>query len=319
MASPVYVIGQQQPYVQGQVITYNQISPGSAQVIQQPLPQLNSVIAPVGQLQYVYVTDPMTELANCTGAKIKQQPEFFEVFTGCETANRYHVFGLSNLGIKYLFKCQEMSDYCMRNCCAASMREFSMDIKHIAASDQLMNSSLVKSFGYINKPFKCTCCCCNRPEMQVSLAETGQIIGNIYQPFNCCDPYFQILDGTGNLKYIITADCCQCALLCSNNLCGKCSEGEFKIFSNKNDGRPVGSIIKTCASSYSELVTSADSYNINFPLDASPSEKFLIIALGLMIDYQYFEESASNKGNNGGYYRYGYGYGGYGYRRGYYY
>ena len=38
-------------------------------------------------MQYIYVKDPMSELANCTGIEIKQQPEFFEMMTGCETAN----------------------------------------------------------------------------------------------------------------------------------------------------------------------------------------------------------------------------------------
>lgn len=29
-------------------------------------------------MQFVYVQDPMTELANCTGIEIKQQPEFLK-------------------------------------------------------------------------------------------------------------------------------------------------------------------------------------------------------------------------------------------------
>ena len=36
----------------------------------------------------VFVKDPMSELNNCTGVIIRQQPELFEAITGCETANR---------------------------------------------------------------------------------------------------------------------------------------------------------------------------------------------------------------------------------------
>ena len=37
---------------------------------------------------------------------------------------------------------------------------------------------------------------------------------------------------------------------------------------------------------------------VNFPVDASPSEKLLLIITGLMIDYQYFEEKADSNDNN---------------------
>ena len=49
------------------------------------------------------------------------------------------------------------------------------------------------------------------------------------------------------------------------------------------------------AQSYSEVVTDADSYKVTFPQDASPNDKILLIALGLMIDYQYFETDADNE------------------------
>ena len=49
-----------------------------------PMPQVPNI---------VYVKDPMSELNTCTGVIIRQQPELFEAITGCETANRYHVYG----------------------------------------------------------------------------------------------------------------------------------------------------------------------------------------------------------------------------------
>ena len=42
------------------------------------------------------------------------------------------------------------------------------------------------------------------------------------------------------------------------------------------------------------MVTSADSYQVNFPANATPNEKLLLIVTGLMIDYQYFEQKADN-------------------------
>ena len=53
-----------------------------------------------GGMQIIYVQDPLTELENCAGVVIRQEPEIFEALTGCETPNRYHVFGESPPGLK---------------------------------------------------------------------------------------------------------------------------------------------------------------------------------------------------------------------------
>lgn len=308
MSQPVYIV--QQPQMV-QTVPYQPVVPGavgyapygypSAQPIVQgqALPQLGHVISPSGPMQFVYVQDPLTELQNCIGALIRQQPEWLEVFTGCETQNRYHVFGKNpNGGLKYLFKCQERSSFCERNCCPASVREFNMEVRHIASYDQLMASSVVKNFANIFKPLKCPCFCLNRPEMDVQLFQTGEHVGIVRQPFSCCDPHFQIFDSGNVLKYYIIASCCQCAICCANSLCGKCSEGVFNIYPAEGQaGGPIGRIVKKSAD-FSELMTSADSYQVEFPATATPLDKLLIISLGLMIDYQYFEESASDKNSN---------------------
>ena len=56
---------------------------------------------------------------------------------------------------------------------------------------------------------------------------------------------------------------------------------------------PCGYIVKKMAT-LSEMVTSADSYQVNFPVDASPSEKLLLIithvsdpSLHIIITYVY--------------------------------
>ena len=45
-----------------------------------------------GPQAFAYIEDPMKELAQCSGAVIRQEIEMFEVVSGCETQNRYHVF-----------------------------------------------------------------------------------------------------------------------------------------------------------------------------------------------------------------------------------
>ena len=293
MQGPVYYVND--PYSLGSN------SPAIA-AIPMPAPQAPNI---------VFVKDPMSELNNCTGVIIRQQPELFEAITGCETANRYHVYGQTSQGLKYLFKCIEKSDFCMRSCCPSNIREFDMEIYHVISLGQ----QATKLFANALKPLMFPCFCCCRPEMTLLLGDQKEVVGKIVNTFTICDPEFDVFDKSGNLKFRVHADCCQCGLLCANNICGKFSSANFEIYDGTLTNK-VGQISKMAAQSYSEMVTDADSYQITFPQQASPHDKLLLIALGLMIDYQYFETDSNSESRNHGYgYRggYGYGYRSYGY------
>lgn len=292
-----------QPYTQPSVP-----QPGYAPPGYQPVPQQATVapvavapvaVAPVAAVpaygvQYVFVTDPMAELALSTGVLIKQEEQFFEQFAGCEMPNRYYVFSQSPQGgMKLLFICKEFSDCCARNCCPANTRELSMKIKHVGVQAQI-NDDYTTSFVTALKPFKFTCACFERPVMRVSFTQGGQPVGKVKQPFTCCDPEFEIFDNAGSMRYFVHADCCQCGLLCANNFCGKMSEAYFQVYSSAARGVPVGRIFKKVARGVGEILTSADSYQIDFPQGATPQDKLLLIVTGLMIDYQFFEQSAND-------------------------
>lgn len=249
----------------------------------------------IGIPQYVFTTDPLVELNNMFSVLIKQQPEFYEAYSGCETPNRYHVFGITPMGYTYLFKCLERSGWCMRNCCTPSSRSFSMEIRHIASIGQF-NPDFSKNFANSLRHFKCSCFCLNRPEMTVTLSDDGKYIGKVTNPFTLCNPEFEIYNSSGQIKYFVDADCCQCGLLCTNNYCGRLSEVYFPIYKGKKGGQ-VGNIIRKIPQ-FPELGTAADNYVIDFPNDATPEEKLLLICLGLFIDYMYFEQDASSQKKN---------------------
>ena len=142
-------------------------------------------------------------------------------------------------------------------------------------------------FATMKKPYMCTVCCLCRPEIDVILNSTGQAIGKIKHICTICDPTFEVYNTTGNLRFTVTANCCQCALLCPGILAKAC-QGVFDILEG---GQNVGRISKEPAS-LSELVTDADSYVVNFPASADANDKLLLTGLALMIDYQYFESDA---------------------------
>ena len=194
----------------------------------------------------------------------------------------------------------------MRSCCPSNIREFNMEIYHVINLGQ----QATKIFANALKPLMCPCFCCCRPEMTLLLGDQKEVVGKIVNTFTCCDPEFDVFDKSGNVKFRVHADCCQCGLLCANNICGKFSSANFDIYDGTLTNK-VGQISKMAAQSYSEMVTDADSYQVTFPQQASPHDKLLLIALGLMIDYQYFETDSNS---DSGHRSYGYGYG-YGYRR----
>ena len=100
-------------------------------------------------IQIAVVQDPLSELENCTGVTIRQQPEFLEAISGCETENSYHVYGQTPQGLTYLFKCQEKSGWCMRCCCPSNIREFNMEIQHVINAT---GQNLTKKFAELTNP-----------------------------------------------------------------------------------------------------------------------------------------------------------------------
>jgi len=166
-----------------------------------------------------------------------------------------------------------------------------MRIRHVNSGQDLVLEDYTNYWGLLERPFKCTCFCLARPEMTAKLG-TGQI-GKVTEPFTCCDPMFHVKDNKEQVRWKITADCYQCGLLCRQG-CGKCSEVTFPIYSadkqelneNNRDG-----FIKKLFGGVAELVTDADSFLLEFPLNATPEEKLLLISTVLMIDFRFFEDS----------------------------
>ena len=75
------------------------------------------------------VYDPIKILEISSIVKIKQQIEWLEMISGCETKNRYLVYAKINEQNYFLFKCKEQSGWCMRNCYPSDCRESNLNIK----------------------------------------------------------------------------------------------------------------------------------------------------------------------------------------------
>jgi len=255
------------------------------------------VIKKYTDISQIDATSPFKLLEQAYGAYIKQKIEMVELITGCETKNRYTICLRIN-GWSYLykaFKCKEESSWCIGNCCSGESRKFKMLIKYspngLYDKGDNYNSNL---FAELDRPYKCTCFNLNRPELSVSLTD-GTNLGKITEPFSCSRVLVDIRNGNGELKYKIDIDWSQPGIACRSFLCGAIESVDFPIQNiNKMTGESVlDGEIKRMGRSYAEAVVGSDTdcFDIIFPKNATPEEKFLILSSTLLIDYRFFEDT----------------------------
>lgn len=241
---------------------------------------------PFGDFKFESTNNPLIELENCTSIIIKQTPEYFELVSGFERNISYNIFGASAQGYKYLFKCKEDTSCLNRWLCPLRFRKLDMNYFHYSSFQIQPEDS--KIFANFTKPYKCPCFCLSRPEIIVKLNENNEIIGKIKNPFSTCEEIYEIYDEKEQIKYNIKGKCCQCGLLCANSIIGKMGEAYFNIIDPESKEQ-IGTINKKSPVASNNDFNENENYKVTFPEKASINEKLLLLSLGLMIDYEYFE------------------------------
>merc|ERR1719265_3009398 len=108
--------------------------------------------------------DPYAILARFASLKIKEKVQLAEILVGFEQPEKYMISD-PNSGTD-LFIAAERSNGMLgvvgRNVMSGGSRPFTLDIGMLMGMGQPpMN------FVRLERPFKCTCCCCARPEVDV--------------------------------------------------------------------------------------------------------------------------------------------------------
>ena len=245
-------------------------------------------LRPLDALKFDYINDPLSEIENCTAAIIKQESEYLELISGCERNISYNIFGKTSQGNKYLFKCVENTGCLNRWLCPTLLRQLQMNFLHFSSNNESVEPKIYANFF---KPFKCPCFCLCRPEIFLSLNDKNEKIGKILEKFSCSNSLYEIYDDKDQMKYIVKAKCCQCGILCANSIFGIMGEANFNII-DPESREQIGIITKKSLVKNNDI-NENEEYIINFPEKASKNEKLLLITLGLIIDYQYFESDPS--------------------------
>ena len=222
---------------------------------------------------------------------IKQKMEWLEVVSGCETENRYHVYGFDPLTQQKkakLFKCREKSDWCSRQCLSGSCRPFKMNISTIKPNGEQ------EPFLQMERPCRCTFLCFNRPEVHVNLVENGrtEYLGKVIDPFRWCNMEVDTYDHVNEIRYRIYGSCCQLGTFCRCP-CDPCQTFNFDVRSATGDN--LSKMQKKSKGCIEAHYTDADNFNLNFPKNITAGDKVMLMCAVLFLDFRHFERSPKKR------------------------
>ena len=196
-----------------------------------------------------YCEDQMKELALSTGALIRQYLPKNDVISCCEIEKKYEIILQSKEGLKLAFKCTKSSGYCCKG--------LKIELMIITSAAEIV-TDICKVFLRAKRSCCGGCLCFCRPSMNIKTEENQKVIGGIREPFTCCGQDYEIYDDTGNVTYQII---------------------DYEILKDIEEK----GFIKKEKMQFESDSSQVNTYKINFPLDATPEAKILIICCALLM------------------------------------
>eukprot|EP00747_Dinoflagellata_sp_TGD_P206549 gnl/TRDRNA2_/TRDRNA2_80246_c0_seq1.p1 gnl/TRDRNA2_/TRDRNA2_80246_c0~~gnl/TRDRNA2_/TRDRNA2_80246_c0_seq1.p1 ORF type:complete len:399 (-),score=55.61 gnl/TRDRNA2_/TRDRNA2_80246_c0_seq1:104-1216(-) len=237
------------------------------------------------------VPDPFGILGRLKQVKIKQQIQWAQVIVGFDMPNKY-IISDADTGHD-LFVAAERNDGVIgvlgRQVMEGNQRPFNLDIALLQPNAPPIH------FVRLERPFKCTCLCCQRPEMTIFNVLTSQRIASTVEPFSCCHLRLGMRDAGENDVLSINHHCCDCSLLCWGCPCG-CQETDFQV---RDGDTTVGHIRRQFNTAQMiGMVTGvnadSDQFQVNFEQVQSPEWKAVLIATAIFLDYCYFTKGGQS-------------------------
>ena len=232
------------------------------------------------------------------GVCVKQKIDMLEVMTGCDTKNKYYVHEQTNEGKpkkKALFKCKEESSCCARNCMSADCKPFKMNVFKVPLDEDVTGEPPLALL--MERECKCTCLCCNRPEMLIYDVQNNQkvFLGKIVDSWDCVNYSYTIYDAQDKVRFFIKASCCQLGFWCKCP-CESCERIEFDLWSGDKEKPEAPIVKKGTGSCIKNAFSLADNFFIQWPNPATWQDKVLLLGAVLMIDFMMFEEKEGKGG-----------------------
>jgi hypothetical protein len=112
-----------------------------------------------------------------------------------------------------------------------------------------------------------------------------------------CNRFLQIItDPNKNEIYRMDINYNQCGVGCRGSAFGKCYEVFFPIFKPDNPSRHIDAADayihkRHTACKEEPFIENPEAVEIVFPRSAKSNEKFIILLLGILIDYKFYEDN----------------------------
>lgn len=238
---------------------------------------------------------PFDVLSRIGSVKIKQKIQWAQVLVGFDMPNKYLVSDEAT-GTD-LFVAAERTGGMMgvlgRQVFEGGQRPFNLDIAMLTGP-----GAAPIPFIRLERPFKCTCCCFNRPVMHIYNALTNRLIGTTEEPFSFCHFRLFMRDDSNRDVLSINHHCCDCSILCWGCPCG-CQEIDFEVLDN---GAVVGHIRRQFNTAQAiGMVTGinadSDQFAVDFKEVQHPEWKAALIAMAIFVDYCYFTKGGQSARN----------------------
>lgn len=207
---------------------------------------------------------------------VKQEFAMLEMCS-CEAKNRYSVTQPNGESAgPDIFLYLDEDSQCLERICCSVNRSLTLNVH--AGKDK--DGNIVQS---MYKPFHLQGCCFCRPRFEVFAGPKGQNqIGSIEDPCRCCMMDQQIKNTAGDTIFTTYGSICQLGMCCP---C--CASVDFDVLQK---GNSVGTISKrpmTCG----ECCKKTNRFTVDFPKNASTTDRRLIFAASMLLDLEYFEQN----------------------------
>lgn len=137
----------------------------------------------------------------------------------------------------------------------------------------------------------CCCFCISRPHSTVT-DSNGTVMGEIRDPFKICAMKNIVIDGnSGKPKYFVKGSC-----LTAGMCCPCLADQDFDI--SDAGGKTVGSMRRMQQTVMEFFCPAMNTWVVQFPPNATATEKTLLAATQHMLDVNYFDPPRGNSGGN---------------------
>lgn len=234
--------------------------------------------------------DHQMALAKMESMDVREKASVFEALTAIvgvevEMANRYEILNPANG--ERTFYAVEKTGFCGRQVkqCLPDCAAWDLDVIYMPKEEVVYE---------LRRPWTCTCCCFNRPVVDVTDVISGQKIGSVADPWHCCSFTLTVRGPEDQDLINAKGGCCQWGYCCPLP-CGPCSRVEFPL-EDATSGESLGHMQKKVPGCCKWLFASdVDDYHLTFGEGMrDPNHKALVMALAIFTDFRWFSDNSAD-------------------------